>query len=211
MLKAPFSAVSVAVCPIIYPLKSKSKTLPSPRPSRAAQTFCYACVLAGCRRRPTCSQSERLLRECIQGQRHTAGGLPRRVSHIKPSGRGPVPNSSFAGAGVLICQAQAASATLPLGRSYYGRLYVRRRFASKTLWLVGGGSDCRHGTRTCRVRASRGTDCRHGASAITTARTAHGSANAAPRSSCRAGLPARRSSRRDVLSVAPGRPVINTP
>ena len=36
--------------------------------------------------------------------------------------------------------------------------------------------------------------------AIATERTAHGSANAAPRASCRAGLPARRSSRRDVIT-----------
>jgi len=50
------------------------------------------------------------------------------------------------------------------------------------------------------------TDRRHGASAITTPRAAHGSANAAHGSSCRAGLPARRSSRRDVnhlLSAGP--------
>src|SRR5215204_274159 len=36
--------------------------------------------------------------------------------------------------------------------------------------------------------------------AIATGRTAHGSANAAPRASCRAGLPARRSSRHDVIT-----------
>ena len=81
-----------------------------------------------------------------------------------------------------------------------GGFHVGRGFASKAVWLVGGGSDCRHGTRAGRVRASRGTDCRHGASGITTARTAHGSANAAPRSSCLAGRPARRSSRRDVIT-----------
>ena len=81
-----------------------------------------------------------------------------------------------------------------------GGLHVGRGFASKAVWLVGGGSDCRHGSRAGRVRSSRGTDRGHGASAITTARTAHGSANAAPRSSCSAGLTACRSSRRDVIT-----------
>jgi hypothetical protein len=142
------------------------------------------------------------LRECIQGERTAIrqAGCPGEFRIGKPSGRGPVPNSSFAGAGVLICQAQAASATLTLAALAVGGFHVGSDFASKVVWLVGGGSNCRHGTRAGRVRASRGTDCRYGASAITTARTAHGSANAAPRSSCRAGLPARRSSRGDVIT-----------
>ena len=110
-------------------------------------------------------------------------------------------NSMSAQPMVLICQAQTASATLPRGAlTFLGGFHVGRGFAAKAVWLVGGGSDCRHGARASRVRASRGTDDRHGASAITTARTAHGSANAAPRSSCLAGLPARRSSRRDVIA-----------
>jgi hypothetical protein len=99
------------------------------------------------------------------------------------------------------CQSQTASATLPRGAPTLGGFHVGRDFAAKAVWLVGGGSDCRHGARARRVRASRGADCRHGASAITKARTAHGAANAAPRSSCRAGLPARRSSRHDVNSL----------
>src|SRR5215207_5284350 len=89
----------------------------------------------------------------------------------------------------------------PVGAPTLGGFHVGRDFAAKAVWLVGGGSDCRHGARARRVRASRGADCRHGASAITKARAAHGAANAAPRSSCRAGLPARRSSRRDVNSL----------
>ena len=100
---------------------------------------------------------------------------------------------------------------IPVAALIMGGLYVRRSLASKALWLVGRSSDCRHGTRAGRVQAGRGTDCRHGASAITTARTAHGSANAAPGSSCCAGLAARRSSRRDVITFIHGAAVSGRP
>jgi hypothetical protein len=99
------------------------------------------------------------------------------------------------------CVRYAAVAALTVGGFHVGS-----DFASKAVWLVGGGSDCRHGAGAGRVRAGGSTDRRHGASAITTPRAAHGSANAAHGSSCRAGLPARRSSRRDVnhlLSAGP--------
>jgi hypothetical protein len=77
-----------------------------------------------------CSQSGRLLRECIQGERTAIrqAGCPGEFRIGKPSGRGPVPNSSFAGAGVLICQAQAASATLARCGTYYGRFVCWKRF-----------------------------------------------------------------------------------
>jgi hypothetical protein len=81
-----------------------------------------------------------------------------------------------------------------------GGFHVGSDFATKALWLVGSGSDCRHGARAGRVRAGGSTDRGHGASAITTPRTAHGSANAAHGPPCCAGLPARRSSRRNVIT-----------
>src|SRR3954466_11068381 len=97
-------------------------------------------------------------------------------------------------------QSQTASATLPRGAPTLGGFHVGRDFASKAVWLVGGGSDCRHGAGARRVRAGRSPDRGHGAAPGSAGGTAHGSAGAAYRARGRASHPARRSPRRDLTA-----------
>ena len=83
--------------------------------------------LAGCRRRPTCSQSGRLLRECIQGER-TAIRQVGCPGEVRIRNRALRFRTVHCGSGCLICQAQAASARLTRCGTCCRRFSCLKRF-----------------------------------------------------------------------------------